>query len=398
MFDVGSRARHFNRAETAAQLLRLREYLRDFVATLEDAQNTPPVLATISPPLWEAAHVAWFAEWWCVRDAYNTADGETRADRDSVWIDCDGFLNSNLIAHQARWHLPQLTRAATLDYLDRSLALTLAALDRADETDAGLYPFRLSMFHEAMHLEALAWAAQTLAWAQPAWVLDAPSSGVDRVRSAHQGAATNGASANTEHGARSAPNEVGFNGSGFSFDNERLPHAHTLATLNLSTEPVSNAAFTRFVESEAYEQACTKRHPIFWRTSPNGWQQRRFDQWIDLVPDESVIHIGAAEADAYCAWARVRLPTEFEWEAAAADGRIDWGNSVWEWTASNFAPYPGFSADRYREYSAPWFDGKHRVLRGGSHATLDIMHHASYRNYFLPHRSDVFAGFRTVAL
>jgi len=111
-----------------------------------------------------------------------------------------------------------------------------------------------------------------------------------------------------------------------------------------------------------------------------------------------VVHVSALEADAYCAWAGVRLPTEMEWQAAAADRRIDWGGNVWEWTVSTFAPYTGFTPDRYREYSAPWFDGKHRVLRGGSYATLDIMHHASYRNYFLPHRSDVFAGFRTVAL
>ncbi len=392
MFNVGSRARLFNRAETAAQLLRLRAYLRDFVATLNEAQIAPPVLATISPPLWEAAHVAWFAEWWCVRDAYNTADGETRADHDSVWVDCDAFLNSNLIAHAARWHLPQLTRAATLDYLDRSLALTLAALERADETDAALYPFRLSMFHEAMHLEALAWAAQTLGWARPAWVCAA-----NRVRSAHQNVEKSGTSANAEHGARSGPYAVGFDGTGFSFDNERLPHLQTIATVNMASEPVSNAAFARFVESGKYEQTFAKKHPNFWRNSANGWQQQRFDQWINLAPDEPVIHVSAFEADAYCAWAGVRLPSEFEWEAAAAEGRVDWGNSVWEWTASTFMPYPGFNADRYREYSAPWFDGMHRVLRGGSYATLDIMHHARYRNYFLPQRTDVFAGFRTVA-
>ena len=61
-----------------------------------------------------------------------------------------------------------------------------------------------------------------------------------------------------------------------------------------------------------------------------------------------------------------RLPTEHEWEYAASNGLIEWGDSVWEWTATTFAPYPGFTPDRYREYSAPWFDGQHRVLRGGS--------------------------------
>ena len=391
LFDVGSRARHFNRAETAAQLLRLRAYLRHFVSTLSDVQMLPPKLPTLSPPLWEAAHVAWFAEWWCVRDAYNTLDGQTRADRESVWVNGDTFLNSNDIAHGARWNLPQLTRAATLDYLDRSLALTIAALDRADNTDTGLYPFRLAMFHEAMHLEALAWAAQTLAWARPAWVSDAPRGGAGGVRGAQHSAAS------TEALAHAKRDALGFDESGFSFDNEREPHTRPIAAFTIESKPVSNAAFALFVESATYEQTFAAKHPFFWRNSANGWQQRRFDQWIDLAADEPVIHLSAFEADAFCAWAGVRLPSEFEWEIAAKRGLINWGNSAWEWTSSTFAPYPGFSADRYREYSSPWFDGKHRVLRGGSYATLDLMHHSSYRNYFLPERRDVFAGFRTCA-
>ncbi len=381
MFDVGSRARHFNRAETAAQLLRLRAYLRDFVAALSEEQIAPPVVATLSPPLWEAAHVAWFAEWWCVRDAYNTADGETRADRDSVWIDCDAFLNSNLIAHGARWNLPQLTLAATLDYLDRSLALTLAALHRADETDAGLYPFRLAMFHEAMHLEALAWAAQTLAWERPAWVR--PPQDMHRAGDI----------------AISAAREwIGHHGEGFSFDNERDRQVVSVNDFAIDHTPVSNAQFLQFVESGEYLARTGQTHPQYWRNINADWQARRFDAWRPLDPRAPVIHVSAVEADAYCHWAGRRLPTEHEWEIAATRGVIDSGDSVWEWTASEFAPYPAFTADRYREYSAPWFDGKHRVLRGGSHATLDVMHHVRYRNYFLPHRWDVFAGFRTVSL
>ena len=381
MIDIGSRARHFNRAEVAAQLMRLRGYLRDFVATLSNPQIAPPVVATISPPLWEAAHVAWFAEWWCVRGAYNTVDGDTRADRDSVWAGCDGFLNSNTIAHGARWHLPQLTRAATLDYLDRSLAQTLAALDRAAETDAGLYPFRLAVFHEAMHLEALAWAAQTLGWAQPAWVRPLPDM--------HQPGDI----------AITALSElIGHHQKGFSFDNERDAHAVSVNDFAIDHTPVSNAQFLQFVESGEYAARTGQPHPHCWRNVDAGWQARSFSAWLPLDPRAPVIHVSAVEADAYCHWVGRRLPTEHEWEIAAASDALDWGNSVWEWTASTFAPYPGFNADRYREYSAPWFDGKHRVLRGGSHATLDILHHAHYRNYFLPQRRDVFAGFRTCSL
>ena len=386
LIDVGSRARHFNRTELAAQLVRLRAYLRDFVAALSATHIAPPVIATLSPPLWEAAHVAWFAEWWCVRGAYNTADGETRADRDSVWADSDAFLNSNLIAHGARWHLPQLTPAATLDYLNHSLALTLAALDRTDETDAGLYPFRLAMFHEAMHLEALAWAAQTLAWPRPAWVRDSPaavSGDYVGVSDAKLGAWF----------AYEAPAVL----TGFTFDNERDGIRAEITESTIATRPVTNGNYLQFLlrERSAGESVTP---PIYWRETAAGWEQRRFDRWLPLATDEPVIHVSAIEAERYCAAHGRRLPTEAESHALAVSGMMPFGNSVWEWTATPFAPYPGFSADRYREYSAPWFDGQHRVLRGGSYATLDIMHHASYRNYFLPHRSDVFAGFRTCSL
>ena len=175
--------------------------------------------------------------------------------------------------------------------------------------------------------------------------------------------------------------------------------------------------------------------------------RRRFDRWVPLEPRLPVVHVNAFEADAYGRWAGRRLPTEVEWEVAAAgatenggrtlsrarrphpwgddppsaslanlDGRgtgaIDvgalaagdsafgcrqmWGN-VWEWTATPFHPYPGFVADPYEEYSAPWF-GTHRVLRGGCHATRARLLRNSWRNFFTPDRRDVWAGFRTCAV
>jgi ergothioneine biosynthesis protein EgtB len=381
LIDTGLRARRMGRAEISGQLIALRACLREFVATLSDAQLVPPVIATINPPLWEAAHVAWFAEWWCVRDAYKTDDGDTRADQPSLWPDCDCFLNSNLIAHDARWQLPHVTRAATLDYLDRSLAATLARLDSAADSDDVLYPFRLAMFHEAMHLEALAWAAQTLASPMPAWV--APLQDMHRPGDMRVAATRE---------------RLGHQSTAFSFDNERDGFEAALDAFAIDHTPISNTQFLQFVDSGEYLARTGCAHPHYWREIESGWQARCFDAWLPLDPRAPVVHVNAHEADAYCHWAGRRLPTEHEWEVAASRGAIDWGNSIWEWTASTFEPYPGFSADRYREYSAPWFDGMHRVLRGGSYATLGIMHHSRYRNFFSPHRNDVFAGFRTVAL
>jgi gamma-glutamyl hercynylcysteine S-oxide synthase len=145
------------------------------------------------------------------------------------------------------------------------------------------------------------------------------------------------------------------------------------------------------------------------------------------------VHVGWHEAQAYCRWAGRRLPTEAEWELAAggldkttypwgeglreasldlrADGCADVGafasgdspagarqllGNVWEWTASPFAPYPGFVADPYEGYSRPWF-GDHTVLRGGSWVTRGRLLRSTWRNFYKPERRDVFAGFRTCA-
>ena len=112
-----------------------------------------------------------------------------------------------------------------------------------------------------------------------------------------------------------------------------------------------------------------------------------------------MVHVSLAEAKAWCAWAGRRLPTESEWEFAACHGAglAALTGSVWQWTATPFAPYPGFVPGPYRDYSQPWFY-THQVLRGGSFATRDRIAGRRYRNFYLPGRSDPFAGFRTCAV
>jgi iron(II)-dependent oxidoreductase len=138
------------------------------------------------------------------------------------------------------------------------------------------------------------------------------------------------------------------------------------------------------MQAGAGRPAQDRRHPRYLRRRQDGWEQLLYGRWFDVDPDHAASHLSAHEAEAWCRWAGRRLPTEAEWERAAvtAPETFDWGQ-VWEWTASTFLPYPGFTPHPYRDYSAPWF-GDRRVLRGASFMTQPRMHHPRYRNFFRP--------------
>jgi iron(II)-dependent oxidoreductase len=193
------------------------------------------------------------------------------------------------------------------------------------------------------------------------------------------------------------------------WDNERVAHEVDLAPFVVARHPVSAGAFAEFVDDGGYVEprwwndegrtwlaATMRRHPHPWRRAiaTQAWEQRVFDRWLPLAPDEPVRHVSAFEAEAWCRWAGRRLPTEREWECAARCHVMALPGPVWEWTSTTFLPYPGFVAGDYAEYSAPWF-GDHRVLRGGSWATRARLVHAAFRNFYVPQRPDPFVGFRT---
>ena len=358
------------------------------LADLAPEQWRVPYHAGINPPLWEYAHVAWFAEWWVLREARWTARGELATARASMLPGADRWLDSSRVAHADRWTLDLPPGDEIRDYARAVHAAVLAKLAGAGD----LYPFRLALFHEDMHGEALTYMRQTLDYAAP-WPLALPAVG------ARGDAAMDGGE--FVQGSRQ--------GDGFVFDNEKWAHRVRLAPYRIARACVTNAEYAAFVDAAGYREPrwwsdeglrwlhqARIDHPQRWRRLRNDWQCRWFGAWQPLPADAPVCHVSAYEAEAYCRFSGRRLPSEAEWECAALQRAIDWGKSVWEWTSDAFRPYPGFAADRYRDYSQPWF-ATHRVLRGGSLATQPRMTHPRYRNFFLPDRRDIFAGFRTCA-
>jgi iron(II)-dependent oxidoreductase len=385
-----------------SELLEARRRTRAVADDLGGEREFGPRLAIVNPPRWELGHVGWFQEYWCLR---RIAPGRYAAGRGaSILPNADALYNSATVPHDSRWSLRMPEFPETLKYRDRVLEEVLARLQaRCDEDDA--YFVRLAVRHEDMHGEAFHYTRQTLGYPAPA--LEARE---------HPAGERVAGDAEIPGGvlALGAPHDAAF-----AFDNEKWSHPVVVRPFRIARAAVSNAEYREYVEAGGDP-------PRYWKKMEGEWRQRRFDRWLPLADDEPVIHVSWHEAQAYCRWAKRRLPTEAEWEFAAEGipartperanlanaslasvhaypaGDSRWGvrqliGNVWEWTDTPFLPYPGFLRDPYKEYSEPWF-GTHKVLRGGAFATSPRIGHPTYRNFFTPERGDIFAGLRTCAL
>ena len=180
--------------------------------------------------------------------------------------------------------------------------------------------------------------------------------------------------------------EIGAPARGFAYDNERPRHAVELAAFEIDRTPVTNAAYMRYMGETGAEA------PMYWEREGEGWVRTAMGLRLPVDPAQPVVHVSWDEADAFARWAGKRLPTEFEWEAAAP--RLEGVGGAWEWTSSDFLAYPGFEAFPYEEYSQVFFGDEYKVLRGASWATDPHVARPSFRNWDLPQRRQIFAGIR----
>ncbi|MDL2338127.1 MAG: selenoneine synthase SenA [Pseudomonadota bacterium] len=387
-------------------------WLAVYEAGLDAIDWRVPMRTELNPPLWEAGHIGWFQEHWIGRHVQRqrgTACDPSGVRLASIEPRADGWYDSSAVPHASRWSLDLPGLQSTKDYLAATMEITLDLLDTADvdgaDRDAGLYFYRLALFHEDMHGESFAAMAQTLGLRT--------NTGDDLVRDLLQ-TASGRSSAVQRPPLTFSPMRwtLGLpRGDGFVFDNETGEHEVALPEFEIDAQAVTWAQYADFVEDGGYDDA------RWWSTA--GWQwvqregrrvprhvdqmrqgvlQRRFGVLVQRPMQEPVVHVSWHEADAWCRWAGRRLPTEVEWEAAAHTGAargFRWGD-VWEWTETPFRAYPGFTTDPYRDYSQPWF-GTHKVLRGASFATSGRLRHPKFRNFYRPERDDLFSGFRSSA-
>jgi ergothioneine biosynthesis protein EgtB len=401
------------------RLEKARALSRAIAAPLSDADATIQPMPDASPAKWHLAHTTWFFETFVLRDhvaGYRPRD-EQWAYLFNSYYDGEGERH----ARAKRGMLSRPSLSEIVDYRSRVDEALFAALGLLPP--AALRLVELGLHHEQQHQELmLTDILATLAENPllPAYRESEPDAPIG--------------SAVTMSGGRGAVGlvEIGHDGQGFAFDCEQPRHRVFLPPHELADRLVTNGEWLRFMEEGGYSNPALwlsdgfawvreqgVEAPLYWQWQDGRWLRFGLDGLHPVDRSEPVCHICYYEAEAFARWAGARLPTEAEWESAAAGldplsgNQLDQAGPVkparasehsglrqmfgdaWEWTASAYLPYPGF---RPAEGVVGEYNGKFMVnqfvLRGGSCATPRGHVRASYRNFFYPHQRWQFTGLR----
>ncbi|MCX4745476.1 ergothioneine biosynthesis protein EgtB [Kitasatospora sp. NBC_01287] len=426
------------REAIATELLAARDRTALLTDAVDDGDLTAQHSRLMSPLVWDLAHIGNQEELWLLRNV---------GGREPMHPEIDPLYDAFEHPRAERPTLPLLPPAEARAYAREVRGRVLDLLSGVRLTGAPLleagFAFGLIAQHEQQHDETMLITHQLRKGAP---VLTAPAPGP---------APTEGLPA--EAVVPAGPFTMGTDTEPWALDNERPAHQVDLPGFAIDTTPVSNAAYQRFIEDGGYQEprwwdplgwahrtSAQLSAPLFWSRQDGQWLRRRFGHLEPVPAEEPVLHVTWYEADAYARWAGRRLPTEAEWEKAARHDpvsgrsrRFPWGDAapgpqhanlgqrhlrpapvgsypegaspygvrqligdVWEWTASDFTPYPGFRAWPYREYSEVFFappgqPAEYKVLRGGSFAVAPVACRGTFRNWDYPIRRQIFAGFRT---
>ena len=360
----------------------------------------------MSPLVWDLAHIAAYEDLWI---AQRLAGSELLHPELAAMY--DAFETPRAV----RGDLPLLDHVQARDYLAAVRERTDAALAGDGAGDGEIV--ELVICHELQHQETMLQALELVG------LESVPA--MARRANGHAGAGAGGATGLEQVKIPAGPATLGASNEGFAYDNERPRHTVELPAYRIGRTPISNATFLSFVEGGGYERReWWSDEGWHWKeeydiTHPGGWtgdgRRRRVDGLVPLDPHAPVVHVSWFEADAFARAHGARLPTEAEWERAATwsqgTANVDWRalepqppgadgeltgfvGDVWEWTSSPFGGYPGFHAHPYPEYSEVFFGPEYRVLRGGAWATSARVASATFRNWDLPIRRQIFSGLR----
>lgn len=361
-----------SKAAIAERLSEARARTFELIEPLDDAQLNTVYSPILSPLAWDLGHIANFEELWLV---------QTIGGREPLHGDLGRFYDAIENPRRTRGELPILRDAELRAYLADVRERTLEVLDSVDvspDADDPLlregFVYEMLLAHELQHNETMLQLLQMVdgyeSEALAAALAVAPlAEGPETIAIA------------------AGEYEVGAPERGFAYDNERRRHGVELAAFEIDRIPVTNAAYAEFVAATGAEP------PLYWEhDGGEGWVSTAMGRRAPVDPSHPVVHVSWAQADAFARWAGKRLPSEQEWEAARPQLQLT--GHAWEWTCSDFLPYPGFEAFPYPEYSQVFFGPEYKVLRGSAWATHPQVVRPSFRNWDLPQRRQIFSGLR----
>lgn len=403
------------------RLMRTRAISRELAEPLSDEDQVVQAMDDASPTKWHLAHTTWFFEAFVLSPFL---PGYKRFDERFEY--CFNSYYESVGPRHPRSYRGLLTRPsgeavrAYRAHVDEALE-GLLAHGMPDEATALI---TLGISHEQQHQELLLTDILSLFAAQPL----KPAYREDGAREP-----TGTAETLTFTAFDGGVFEVGHTGSGFSYDNEGPRHEQLIRPFKLANRCVTNAEWIAFIEDGGYEtpalwladgwtliNAETWRAPLYFEPSEGGYGQMSLRGFHPVDRAAPVTHVSYFEADAFARWAGYRLPSEFEWEHAAADlaehgrtlgsgslrpqpapdeaGLTQMFGDVWEWTSSAYLPYPGYkpAPGAVGEYNGKFMCNQF-VLKGGSCVTPDGHIRRTYRNFFYPHQRWQFTGLRLAA-